>query len=79
MARCVSPLVTTGSCAALILQFMKRQSREKVHGQLKWEDGNTGGFVYVNEDSIKNKKDFDYWVALALDFNKIAKAAKKKK
>ena len=37
------------------------------------------GFVYVDEDSIKNKKDFDYWIALALDFNKIAKASKKTK
>ena len=37
------------------------------------------GFVYVDEDSIKNKKDFDYWIGLALDFNKIAKASKKTK
>src|SRR5882762_1855436 len=37
------------------------------------------GFVYVNEDSIKSKKDFDYWVGLAIEFNKIAKASKKKK
>ncbi|MEO6000413.1 MAG: TfoX/Sxy family protein [Chitinophagaceae bacterium] len=36
------------------------------------------GYIHVNEDSIKNKKDFDYWIALALDFNKIAKASKKK-
>ncbi len=35
------------------------------------------GYVHVDQDSIKNKKDFDYWVALALDFNKIAKASKK--
>ncbi len=35
------------------------------------------GYVYVNEDSIKNKKDFDYWIGLALDYNKIAKASKK--
>ncbi|SRR5258705_9311798 len=37
------------------------------------------GFVYVDEDSLKKKKDFDYWVGLAIDFNKIAKAAKKRK
>ena len=36
------------------------------------------GYVYVNEEVIKTKKDFDYWVELALDFNKIAKATKKK-
>jgi hypothetical protein len=30
-------------------------------------------------DSIKSKKDFDYWIGLSLDFNKKAKASKKKK
>jgi TfoX/Sxy family transcriptional regulator of competence genes len=35
------------------------------------------GYVYVSEESIKNKKDFDYWIGLALDYNKIAKASKK--
>ncbi len=34
------------------------------------------GYVYVSEDSIKTKKDFDYWISLALDFNKLAKASK---
>jgi TfoX/Sxy family transcriptional regulator of competence genes len=33
------------------------------------------GYVYVSEDGIKTKKDFDYWVGLALDFNKFAKAS----
>ena len=37
------------------------------------------GYVYIKEDAIKSKKDFDYWINLALDFNKIAKAAPKKK
>ena len=37
------------------------------------------GYVYVYEDAIKSKKDFDYWVKLALDFNKTAKASPKKK
>ncbi len=36
------------------------------------------GFVYVNEEGIKTKKDFDYWIGLALEFNKRAKASKKK-
>ena len=34
------------------------------------------GYVYVSEEGIKTKKDFDYWVSLALDFNKWAKASK---
>jgi TfoX/Sxy family transcriptional regulator of competence genes len=37
------------------------------------------GYVYVHEDSLKSKKVFDYWIGLALDFNKHAKAAKKRK
>ncbi len=35
------------------------------------------GYVHVDKDNIKTEKDFDYWVGLALDFNKIAKASKK--
>ncbi len=37
------------------------------------------GYVYVNEEGMKTKKDFDYWIGLALEFNKRAKASKKKK
>lgn len=37
------------------------------------------GYVHVDKDSIKNKKDFDYWIGLALDFNKRAKSSEKKK
>ena len=36
------------------------------------------GYVYVIEEGMKAKKDFDYWIGLALDFNKYAKASKKK-
>ena len=37
------------------------------------------GYVYVSEEGIKTKKDLDYWITLALDFNKLAKSSKKKK
>jgi TfoX/Sxy family transcriptional regulator of competence genes len=36
------------------------------------------GYVYVKEEGITAAKDLEYWVALALDFNKRAKATKKK-
>ena len=36
-------------------------------------------FIYVSEEGFHNKKDFDHWVKLALDFNPLAKAAKKRK
>lgn len=37
------------------------------------------GYVYVNEESIKSKKDFDYWLGFTLNFNKRAEASKKSK
>ncbi len=36
------------------------------------------GFVFVHESAIARKKEFDYWINLALSFNKKAKASKKK-
>lgn len=37
------------------------------------------GFVFVNEDGYKSKKDFDYWINLSLAFNHKAKPSAKKK
>jgi TfoX/Sxy family transcriptional regulator of competence genes len=37
------------------------------------------GYVMVAEEGLKSKKDFEYWISLALDFNKTAKSSKKKK
>ena len=36
------------------------------------------GWVLISEEGMKTKKDFDYWISLSLDFNKKAKASKKK-
>lgn len=36
------------------------------------------GYVYVSDEGMKTKKDFDHWIRLCLEFNKIAKASKKK-
>ena len=36
------------------------------------------GYVFISEAGMKSKKEFDYWVALCLAFNKEAKASKKK-
>ena len=36
------------------------------------------GYVYINEEGIKTKKNFAYWIGLALEFNKKAKASKKR-
>jgi TfoX/Sxy family transcriptional regulator of competence genes len=37
------------------------------------------GYVLIDESGMRTKKDFDYWIGLALDFNQYAKASKKKK
>lgn len=37
------------------------------------------GYVWVNESAIETKKQLDYWIKLALDFNPKAKASVKKK
>lgn len=37
------------------------------------------GFVLISPEGTKRKADLDYWLGLALDFNKRAKASKKGK
>ena len=37
------------------------------------------GFVMIDDSGMKSIKDFDYWIQLSLDYNKKAKASKKKK
>jgi TfoX/Sxy family transcriptional regulator of competence genes len=37
------------------------------------------GFVMVGEEGMKSRKELDYWIRLALDFNGRAKASKAKK
>jgi TfoX/Sxy family transcriptional regulator of competence genes len=56
-------------------EALKRKGTETV----KMRGREYKGYVYVNEEEIKTKKDLDHWVTLALEFNKQAKASKKKK
>jgi TfoX/Sxy family transcriptional regulator of competence genes len=37
------------------------------------------GFVFVDIETLNTKKKLEYWIKLALDYNKIAKPSKKKK
>ncbi|MDP3441370.1 MAG: TfoX/Sxy family protein [Ignavibacteria bacterium] len=37
------------------------------------------GYVMVDETGMNTQEEFEYWIGLALDFNKISKASKKKK
>ena len=35
------------------------------------------GWIFIDQYGMSKKNDFDYWIDLALDFNKKAKSAKK--
>jgi TfoX/Sxy family transcriptional regulator of competence genes len=37
------------------------------------------GFVFVDAAVLNSKKRLEYWIGLALEYNKVAKASKKKK
>ncbi|MEP7255423.1 MAG: TfoX/Sxy family protein [Ferruginibacter sp.] len=37
------------------------------------------GYVFVDIEALNTKNKLAYWIKLALDFNKVAKASKKKK
>jgi TfoX/Sxy family transcriptional regulator of competence genes len=37
------------------------------------------GYILVDNNAMKTQQDFDYWIGLALDFNKRAKSSKRKK
>ena len=37
------------------------------------------GYVFVDIDALNSKKELNYWVGLALEYNRIAKSSKKKK
>jgi TfoX/Sxy family transcriptional regulator of competence genes len=37
------------------------------------------GFVFVDIDALDTKKKLEYWINLALAYNKVAKASRKKK
>jgi hypothetical protein len=35
--------------------------------------------VWVNEEGLRTKEDFDFWIELAVDYNKKAKASTRRK
>ena len=37
------------------------------------------GYVFVSIDALNTKKKLEYWIKLALDYNSIARASKKRK
>ena len=55
-------------------EALEKGARPMIHG-----DRTMKGFVFIHQSAIKRKKDFEYWINLCLEFNKKAKASKKKK
>lgn len=37
------------------------------------------GYVMIDETGMRDQQEFESWINLALDFNKLAKASKKRK
>jgi TfoX/Sxy family transcriptional regulator of competence genes len=37
------------------------------------------GYVLVDETGMRSEKDFEYWITICLEYNKMARASKKKK
>jgi TfoX/Sxy family transcriptional regulator of competence genes len=37
------------------------------------------GYIFVSDEAMKTKKQFDHWINLSLAFNKFAKSSKSKK
>jgi TfoX/Sxy family transcriptional regulator of competence genes len=37
------------------------------------------GYVMIDESGMKTPRDFEYWISLALDFNKKARSSRKRK
>lgn len=37
------------------------------------------GWIMISAEGMISKKDFDYWITLAVEYNKVAAASKKKK
>jgi len=81
-------MVNRKMCAGVVKDEMMCRINPKIYEAALEKDGCremvfTGkpmkGYVFVSEDGMKTKKQFDYWINLCLEFNKEAKAAKKKK
>ncbi len=55
-------------------ELEKGNCREMVHNEKVMK-----GYIFVDESGYKKQKDFDHLIDLCLEFNKIAKASKKRK
>lgn len=59
-------------------QYYEKALERKGCREMTFTGKPLNGYVYVSDEGMKTKKDFDHWIRLCLEFNKIAKASKKK-
>jgi len=56
-----------------VVELEKGDCRQMINGDRVMKD-----YVWVDRDDISANKKFDHWMGLALGFNKVAKASKKR-
>ncbi|MDB5022964.1 MAG: TfoX/Sxy family protein [Mucilaginibacter sp.] len=86
MFRGVTFMVNDKMCISVSGDELMLRLDPEMTGQLAEENGtrpmihggrHMKGFIYISAERFRNKKDFDYWVKLALDYNPKAKSSKK--
>ena len=60
-------------------QIYETALRKKGGREMDFTGKSMKGFVFISPEGTRRKEDLDYWIGLALEFNKKAKASKKRK
>lgn len=60
-------------------EVYKASLRKKGCREMRFTGRSMKGFIFITPEGTGNKKNLNYWIDLALDFNKRAKRSKKKK
>lgn len=75
-------------CVGIIKDELMCRINPAIHDEMVEKDGcrtmdftnrPMKGYVLISPEALVHQKDFEYWIHLALEFNKDAKASKKKK
>lgn len=81
-------MVNSKTCVCVSGENLMLRFDPKLQAELSEKDGyetmlmkgkEYKGYCYINPDGYKDKKDFEYFVNLCLDYNKIAKSSQRQK
>jgi len=81
-------MVNDKMCVGIIKDEMMCRINPEFHGQavemqgcrtMDFTNRPMKGYVMIDDSGMKTNKEFDFWINLALEFNKISKSSKKKK